>query len=76
MTRLASAFSFALRGRVFDGVTTSAYGTDRCVITVDLHGENTILGLIDAARHFNPFPETRIDRGSPGDLVRRICGRT
>src|SRR5580704_2828388 len=53
-----------------DGLTTSAYGTDRCVITVDRHGENTILSLIEAARHFNPIAETRLESWiSPGDLV-------
>jgi ribokinase len=53
-----------------DGLTTSAYGTDRCVITVDRHGENTILSLIEAARHFNPFAETRLESWiSAGDLV-------
>jgi ribokinase len=53
-----------------DGLTTSAYGTDRCVITVDRHGENTILSLIEAARHFNPIAETRIESWiSPGDFI-------
>jgi len=53
-----------------DGLTTSAYGTDRCVITVDRHGENTIVSLIDAARHFNPIAETRLESWiRPGDLV-------
>ena len=53
-----------------DGVTTSPYGTDRCVITVDRHGENTIVSLIDAARHFNPIAETRLESWiRPGDLV-------
>jgi ribokinase len=53
-----------------DGVTTSPYGTDRCVITVDRHGENTIVSLIDAARHFDPIAETRIESWiSAGDLV-------
>jgi ribokinase len=49
---------------------TSSYGTDRCVIAVDRHGENTILSLIDAARNFDPIAETRIESWiSPGDLV-------
>src|SRR5580704_9442237 len=53
-----------------DGLTTSSYGTDRCVITVDRHGENTIMSLIDAARHFDPIAETRIESWiSAGDLV-------
>jgi ribokinase len=53
-----------------DGLTTSAYGTDRCVITVDRHGENTIVSLIEAARHFNPIAETRLESWiRVGDLV-------
>jgi ribokinase len=53
-----------------DGLTTSLYGTDRCVITVDRNGENTILSLIDAARHFDPIAETPIAAWiKPGDLV-------
>jgi sugar/nucleoside kinase (ribokinase family) len=53
-----------------DGLTTSVYGTDRCVITVDGNGENTILSLIDAARHFDPVGETPIAACiKPGDLV-------
>ena len=46
--------NLAREGVETDGLTTSPYGTDRCVITVDRHGENTILSLIDAARHFDP----------------------
>jgi ribokinase len=62
--------SLAREGVLTDGVTTSPYGTDRCVITVDAHGENTILSLIDAARHFDPIAETQIDSWTrPGDLV-------
>jgi ribokinase len=53
-----------------DGVAISPYGTDRCVITVDRHGENTILSLIDAARNFDPIAETRLNSWiTPGDLV-------
>jgi ribokinase len=53
-----------------DGVAASAYATDRCLITVDRHGENTILSLIDAARHFDPIVETRLESWiKPGDLV-------
>lgn len=62
--------SLAREGVQADGLTTSPYGTDRCVITVDGHGENTILSLIDAARHFDPIAETRIESWiSPGDQV-------
>jgi ribokinase len=62
--------SLAREAVLTDGVTTSPYGTDRCVITVDRNGENTIVSLIDAARHFNPIAETRIDSWiSAGDLI-------
>jgi ribokinase len=62
--------SLACEGVETDGVAASPYGTDRCVITVDRHGENTILSLIDAARHFDPIAETRIESWiSAGDLV-------
>jgi ribokinase len=62
--------SLAREGVLMDGVTTSPFGTDRCVITVDHHGENTILSLIEAARHFDPIAETRIESWiAPGDLV-------
>jgi ribokinase len=62
--------SLAREGVQTDGVTASAYGTDRCVITVDRRGENTILSLIDAARHFDPIAETRLESWiRPGDLV-------
>jgi ribokinase len=62
--------SLASEGVLTDGLTTSAYGTDRCVITVDRHGENTIVSLIDAARHFDPIAETRIDSWiNASDLV-------
>ena len=63
-------WNLAREGVEIDGVMTSSYGTDRCVITVDRHGENTILSLIDAARHFDPIAETRLESWiKPGDLV-------
>ena len=53
-----------------DGLAASSYGTDRCVITVDSLGENTILSLIDAARNFDPIAETSLARWiMPGDFV-------
>jgi ribokinase len=62
--------NLAREGVLTDGMMTSPYGTDRCVITVDRHGENTILSLIDAARHFDPIAETRIESWiGRGDLV-------
>jgi ribokinase len=62
--------TLAREGVQTDGLAISAYGTDRCVITVDRHGENTILSLIDAARHFDPIAETRIAEWvTPGDFV-------
>ena len=62
--------SLAREGVQTDGVTTSPHGTDRCVITVDSHGENTILSLVEAARNFDPVAETPIESWiTPGDLV-------
>jgi ribokinase len=62
--------SLAREGVLTDGVATSRYGTDRCVITVDRRGENTIVSLIDAARNFDPIAETRLECWiRPGDLV-------
>jgi ribokinase len=44
--------------------------SDRCVICVDHHGENTIVSLIDAALEFDPPAATVIDRSiAPGDWV-------
>src|SRR6478735_7718758 len=51
--------SLAREGVQTAGMTISPYGSDRCVITVDRGGENTILSLIEAARHFDPIAETR-----------------
>ncbi len=63
-------WNLAREGVEIDGITTSPHGTDRCVIAVDRHGENTILSLIDAARNFDPIAETRIASWiSLGDLV-------
>jgi ribokinase len=62
--------NLAHEGVQTDGLTTSPYGTDRCVITVDRNGENTILSLIDAARNFDPIAETWLESWiMPGDLV-------
>jgi ribokinase len=62
--------NLAVEGVLTDGLAISSYGTDRCVITVDDRGENTILSLIDAARHFNPIAETSVARWiTPGDWV-------
>jgi ribokinase len=62
--------SLAREGVLTDGMTTSHCGTDRCVITVDRNGENTILSLIEAARNFDPIAETRLESWiRPGDLV-------
>jgi ribokinase len=62
--------SLACEGVQTDAAAVSPYGTDRCVITVDGHGENTILSLIDAARHFDPIAETRIESWiNAGDFV-------
>ena len=72
MTRRAQRIrsNLAEEGVLTDGLATSSYGTDRCVITVNRRGENTILSLIDAARHFDPVAETPIDSWiTPGDFV-------
>ncbi len=62
--------NLAREGVETDGLTISPCGTDRCVITVDRRGENTILSLIEAARHFDPLAETRIESWiGGGDLV-------
>jgi ribokinase len=62
--------NLAVEGVLTDGLATSSYGSDRCVITVDGQGENTILSFIDAARNFDPIVETSIERWiMPGDFV-------
>jgi ribokinase len=62
--------SLAREGVLTNGVTISPYGTDRCVITVDTRGENTILSLVGAARNFDPIAETRIESWiMPRDFV-------
>ena len=62
--------NLAAEGVLTDGLATSSYGTDRCVITVDGQGENTIVSLIDAARNFDPIAETSVARWiMPGDWV-------
>lgn len=62
--------TLAGEGILTDGVAISSYGTDRCIITVDRSGENTILSLIDAARSFAPIAETPIGQWiMPGDWV-------
>jgi ribokinase len=62
--------NLAAEGVLTDGLATSSYGTDRCVITVDGQGENTILSLINAARNFDPIAETSVARWiMPGDWV-------
>jgi ribokinase len=62
--------NLAAEGVLTDGFATSSYGTDRCVITVDGQGENTILSLIYAARNFDPIAETSVARWiMPGEWV-------
>ena len=50
--------SLAAEGVEADGLRIWPGATDRCVIYVDRHGENTIVSLIDAARGFDPWAET------------------
>src|SRR5579864_4186949 len=62
--------SLAREGVLADGLTVLSHGTDRCVITVDGRGENTILSVIDGARNFEPIAETPIESWvRPGDFV-------
>jgi ribokinase len=62
--------SLAREGVETDGVTISPYGTDRCVIMVDGHGENAIVSLVEAARNFHPIAETRTESWlHAGDFV-------
>jgi len=62
--------SLAGEGVLTDGLAALSSGTDRCVITVDSRGENTILSLIDAARNFDPLAETQIESWiMSGDFV-------
>ena len=68
--------SLAREGVQTDGMTISPYGSDRCVITVDRDGENTILSLIDAARHFDPIAETRIEFVDRARRPRRHAGKS
>jgi ribokinase len=62
--------SLATEGVEVDGLRTWPGPTDRCVIYVDRHGENTIVSVIDAARGFDPIAETGLERWiAPGDWV-------
>jgi ribokinase len=52
------------------GLWTWTGPTDRCVICVDRHGENTIVSLIDAARAFDPLAQTTMTASvKAGDWV-------
>jgi len=62
--------SLAAEGVEVDGLRTWPGPTDRCVIYVDRHGENTIVSVIDAARGFDPIAETGLEHWiAPGDWV-------
>jgi ribokinase len=53
-----------------DGLRIVEGATDRCVITVDRNGENTIVSVIDAAARFDPIASNAIEGGiGPGDWV-------
>ena len=54
--------NLAAEGVETDGLRTWPGSSDRCVICVDRHGENTIVSLIDAALEFDPLAATGIDR--------------
>ena len=60
----------AAEGVETDGLRTWPGASDRCVICVDHHGENTIVSLIGAALEFEPLASTDFDRWiAPGDWV-------
>ena len=62
--------NLAAEGVETDGLWTWPGASDRCVICVDRHGENTIVSLIDAARDFDPLAKTALERSiAPGDWV-------
>ncbi len=62
--------NLAAEGVATDGRWTSPAASDRCVICVNRHGENTIVSLIDAARDFDPLAKTALERWiAPGDWV-------
>jgi ribokinase len=62
--------NLAAEGVETDGLRTWPGASDRCVICVDRHGENTIVSLIDAALEFDPLAPTDFDRWIvPGDWV-------
>ena len=67
--------NLAGEGVLTDGLATSSYGTDRCIIAVDRRGENTILSLIDAARNFDPIAETLIDSLDHAGRLGRHAGQ-
>ena len=60
----------AAEGVETDSLRTWPGASDRCVICVDHHGENTIVSLIGAALEFEPLASTDFDRWiAPGDWV-------
>ena len=62
--------NLAAEGVETDGLRTWPGASDRCVICVDHHGENTIVSLIDAALEFDPLAMTDFDRWIvPSDWV-------
>jgi ribokinase len=62
--------NLAAEGVETDGLWTWPGASDRCVICVDRHGENTIVSLIDAARNFDPLAKTTLEHWiAPGDWV-------
>ena len=57
-------------GVATDGLALFRSPTDRCVITVDAEGENTIVSLIDAARGFDPTADPSLaDAIAPSDFA-------
>jgi ribokinase len=62
--------SLATEGVETDTLCSWRGPTDRCIIYVDQNGENTIVSLTEAARHFDPIAVTDIGhRIGPGDWI-------
>jgi len=60
--------SLEAEGVATDTLAVLDGATDRCVITVDAAGENTVVSLIEAARAFDPVADGRLaETLAPGD---------
>ena len=62
--------NLATEGVGADGLRSSAGQTDRCIVYVDRHGENTIVSLIEGALGFDPIAQAGLERSiAPADWV-------